>query len=72
MCIYLLDFISVYLFDLISCQGIIHMDSSGAVGDILVFTFVNISDNIVYTENRKYFSSVVVVVVREKNNFLIL
>ena len=34
-----------------------HMNSSGAVGDILVFTFVNLSDNITYTENRKYVSS---------------
>ena len=30
------------------------MNSSGAVGDILVSTFVNLRDNIVYTENRKY------------------
>ena len=33
------------------------MNSSGAVGDILVFTFINLSDNTVYTENRKYSSS---------------
>ena len=30
------------------------MNSSRAVGDILVFTFVNLRDNIAYTENRKY------------------
>ena len=63
MCIYLFDFISfyffyfVYLFDVIFSQGITHMNNSGAVGDILVFTFVNLSDNTVYTENRKYISS---------------
>ena len=33
------------------------MNSSGAVGDILVFTFVNLSDNTIYTENRKCISS---------------
>ena len=30
------------------------MNSSGAVGNILVFTFVNLRDNTEYTENRKY------------------
>ena len=30
------------------------MNSSRAVGDILVFTFVNLRDNILYTENTKY------------------
>ena len=30
------------------------MNNSGAVGDILVFTFINLSDNTVYTQNRKY------------------
>ena len=55
----LFDFISVYffyfahLFYLISSQGVTHMNSSGAVGDIPVFTFVNLSDNTVY-----YFSLV--------------
>ena len=34
-----------------------HMNSSGAVGDILVLTFANLSDNNVYAENRKYISS---------------
>ena len=29
----------------------------GAVGDILVFTFINLSDDTVYTENRKGSSS---------------
>ena len=38
-------------------QGITRMNSSGAIGDILVFTSVNLSDNTVYTENRKYSSS---------------
>ena len=33
------------------------MNRSGAVGDILVFTYINLSDNTVYTENRKYSSS---------------
>ena len=33
------------------------MNSYGAVGDIFVFTFVTLSDNTVYTENRKYISS---------------
>ena len=33
------------------------MDRSGAVGDILVFTYINLSDNTVYTENRKCSSS---------------
>ena len=33
------------------------MNSSGAVGNILVFTFVNLRDNTVYTENRKNSSS---------------
>ena len=38
-------------------QGITRMNSSGAIGDILVFTSANLSDNTVYTENRKYSSS---------------
>ena len=38
------------------------MNSSGAVGDILVFTFVNLGDNAV-TENRKYLVVVVYLVV---------
>ena len=33
------------------------MNSSGAVGDILVFTLLNLSDNTAYTEKRKYSSS---------------
>ena len=33
------------------------MNRSGAVVDILVFTYTNLSDNTVYTENRKYSSS---------------
>ena len=33
------------------------MNCSGAVVDILVFTYTNLSDNTVYTENRKYSSS---------------
>ena len=55
-------FYFVYLFYLFSCQGITHMNSSGAVGDILVFTFVNLGDNAV-TENRKYLVVVVYLVV---------
>ena len=30
------------------------MNSSGAVSDILVFTYVNLRDSTVHTENRKY------------------
>ena len=33
------------------------MNRSGAVVDILVFTYTNLSDKTVYTENRKYSSS---------------
>ena len=33
------------------------MNHSGAVVDILVFTYTNLSDKTVYTENRKYSSS---------------
>ena len=32
------------------------LNSPGAVGDILVFTFVNLRDSTAYTENRKYSS----------------
>ena len=39
------------------------MNSSGAVGDIIAFTFVSLRDNIVYTENRKYIGLVIVIVV---------
>ena len=31
-----------------------HSNSSWAAGGILVYTLVNLSDNTVYTENRKY------------------
>ena len=54
--IYLIIFIIiiVFLFYVIFSQGITRMNSHGAVGDILVFTFINLSDNTVYTQNRKY------------------
>ena len=51
LCAFFTTYVSHYF------QGITHMNSSGAVGDILVFTFVNLSDNTVYSENRKYISS---------------
>ena len=60
ICICLFDFClfilfhfvySIYLF---SFQDITRTNSSRAVGDILVFTFVNLRDNTVYTENTKY------------------
>ena len=69
MFIYLFNFISVYFFYffylfflffffyVIFSQGITRMNRSGAVVDILVFTYTNLSDNTVYTENRKYSSS---------------
>ena len=40
-----------------------HMNSSGAVGNILVFTFVNLRDNTEHTENRKYSMEVLEVAV---------
>ena len=69
MFIYLFNFISVYFFYffyffflffffyVIFSQGITRMNHSGAVVDILVFTYTNLSDKTVYTENRKYSSS---------------
>ena len=39
------------------------MNSSGAVGDIIAFTFVSFRDNTVYTENRKHIGLVIVIVV---------
>ena len=39
------------------------MNSSGAVGNILVFTFVNLRDNTERTENRKYSMEVLEVAV---------
>ena len=33
------------------------MNSSWAVGDILAFTFLNLRDNTISTENRKYICS---------------
>ena len=60
-----ISFYFIYLFYLFSCQRITHMNSSGAVGDILVFTFSNLRDNTVYTDtvyadrlNKSYFDSV--------------
>ena len=57
--LYFCFFYFLHLFYLIcSQQGITpHMNSYGAVGDIFVFSFVTLSDNTVYTENRKYISS---------------
>ena len=47
------------------------MNSSGAVGDIIAFTFVSFRDNTVYTENRKHIGLVIViVVVLVKKHFL--
>ena len=54
MYIFIWFFFSVYFVYLISSQGITHMNSSRAVGDILVFLFVNLSDNTAYTENKKW------------------
>ena len=39
------------------------MNSSGAAGDIFVFTFVNLSDNTVYTENRKYIFIIIIIII---------
>ena len=39
------------------------MNSSGAVGDIIAFTFVSFRDNTVYTKNRKHIGLVIVIVV---------
>ena len=36
------------------------MNSSWAVGNILAIAFVSVRDNIIYTENRKYISLIVV------------
>ena len=50
-------FFLFFFFYVIFSQGITRMNCSGAVVDILVFTYTNLSDNTVYTENRKYSSS---------------
>ena len=39
------------------------MNSSETVGDILVFTFINLSDNTVYTENRKYMIIIIIIII---------